>query len=206
MIGSIAPIAGTRIAEIGAGTGHHVAEVLKLGPSSIIAIDWDESAVDILSCRFLDKEIVTVRHMDGFRAEYTVQLTFAMFSLIQQSLNLEEMREWLEIAIRRLDQPGSAFVVEFLDIEVYKSQYKDGTKSIIYSMHDDFIALETRYDSGLQLNYSGVIDGSVTDYCVRILPFQLKYAEELAKGFGIQTRVLSLEPNNERRKLFAFVR
>jgi hypothetical protein len=197
-INEMVKVSGKRAQEIGAGTGNHVASMLKYEPESVLAIDREPVACEILRNRFASEPRVDVLCGDGFAAERptATDLTYCMYSVMLQGLN---SRAALTARIRTLLACSSIVVFEGIDVGVNLRIFPEGDQNRTYENGKEFLDVAPSYLGGkLMLTFTGRLGGDCIAHNVSLLALSRTETTRLAEAAGCVVQARPLDKDYRR--------
>lgn len=164
---------GSRVQEIGAGTGRHSELLLAQFPSKLELVDIDEEAISILKRKFLRYNNINILHADGFSLNNIFNSSFdiviSMFSILQQVPSLDDFAQRLFNVLNRVINNG-IFAFEYIDHNINRQIYNGQTKTRLILNSNAEIYVESYFqDLTTTVTYSGRIDSISINYSVNLL-------------------------------------
>jgi len=206
-ISEIADLKTATVQEIGAGTGNHAAALLTHPVRSVVLVDFDLKAVEILKRRFTAEKRVTVVAGNGFRQQYAEKydLVYAMYSIVLQEISdISGLKDRLNSIMTRLHN-GGCFIFEIIDADISEHIYPQGSNATIYRdlQKGNEVTVTSMYDRNtLTIAYEGTLNYSKIDYEVQMLRVNRQsVCNAVREVFGKHPSVYPLDEKG-RRLLF----
>lgn len=182
----VLPLEGLTVEEIGAGTGHHVAEFLRHGVSAVVAVDWDPDSIHHVQRRFEDDPRVVPVLGDGFAREDVTDVVTSFFSILQQSRNSLVPKERWERLAKRVRETGALVAVEVIDTQRHIETNPPGKESRYCLGDDGWLTIESIIrDFGIAIVYRGEWCGNDLSYEVPLCTFPAHTASAIASDHGL---------------------
>jgi hypothetical protein len=200
VINELVDVSSKRLQEVGAGTGYHVASILKYNVVSMLAIDRDVAACALLQERFASDPRVRVACCDGFRDAHLegADLIYCMYSVMLQGL---DSRASLTQRVQALLLRARDVIFEGVDVDVNRQVFPGGRPNRVYSAAEDYVDVIPSYAHQLALRFEGRIGEERIEYDVSLLAVGRVDTERLVAAAGCKVRSLPLE-SNRRRMLY----
>ena len=198
MINDIASLKNKVVEEIGAGTGRHTEQILKLNPRIVRAIDYDDQAVGILKEKFKQDSKIQIIKGDGFIRDTSVDIIICLYSIFQQTEEKTILKKRIDNLIGRLDAYGCDIFVECIDTNKHKTQ----EFTLIYESGQDYLGIKSeKTDYGVKIVYQGIVNNENVVYEVPLCDCPL-YLFEI--NSSIKYEIIPLTKSGRKRIIHIF--
>ncbi len=195
------PIKERTIVEIGAGTGNHVAALIKKG-ANVQALDTNPIACQILRERFLPEMDVDVIQACGLNEPLQGDLLCCFFPIAQEALCVDSQAHRLESLFNKADSFRSGVIFEWIDIDKHLAKYAGQSTDLANPSESLCISLtSTEVDQGASLSYRGHLGGVPFDFSVTLQRLSESNLRELAGRLGLRASALPVSASG-RKKLW----
>lgn len=198
MINDIVSLKNKIVEEIGAGTGRHTEQILKMNPLKVEAIDCDIQAIDLLREKFKQVSNIQIIEGDGFIRGNTVDIIICLYSIFQQTEEETILKKRIENLLNRIETYGCDIFVECIDTNKHKAQ----GFTLIYESGQDYLGIKSeKTDFGVKIVYQGYINNMDVIYEVPICNCPL-YLFEVNPN--IKYEIIPLTQSGRKRILHLF--
>lgn len=165
MINDIVSLKDKIVEEIGAGTGRHTEQILKMNPLKVEAIDFDSQAIRLLREKFKHISNIQIVEGDGFIRENTVDIIICLYSIFQQTEKETILKKRIGNLINRIEKYDCDIFVECIDTNKHNEQ----GFTLIYESGKEYLGIKSeKTDFGVKIVYQGYINNSDVTYEVPI--------------------------------------
>lgn len=198
MINDVVSLKSKIVEEIGAGTGKHTEQILKMNPLKVEAIDYDSQAIELLKEKFKRVNNIQIVEEDGFIRENAVDVIICLYSIFQQTEEETVLKKRIENFIYRIETYGCDIFVECIDTKKHKEQ----GFTLIYESEQEYMGIRSeRTDFGVKIVYQGHINNIDVIYEVPICNCPLYLFEA---NSNIKYEIIPLTQSGRKRILHLF--
>jgi len=200
------PLKDKVVLEIGSGKGYHAEEIIKLTPKTLILIDYQKEAFNILKNKFKYNSIIKPIMADAFNLSLRKKADIAIifFSVLPQVSTKCELQNRIRHIFNNLLKPNGVLAFEYIDYEKSIRVYHENQKSLLINNDEIEVYIKSSYlNDTILIKYFGTLNEIQLNYEICLLRLNNSIIEVIAKELGLeQFDNISFDKEERRRMTF----